>query len=109
MKEKIMTEIGPCLSLPHHECTIKEINVMIAQLEHYLKQAMGLPPSIVFLARSVYDGFTPNDVSSYIESELMRMLADVYINCELNVDVTEYEEDDEMADDEEDNKDSHSS
>mmetsp|Transcript_22571 Transcript_22571/g.29300 ORF Transcript_22571/g.29300 Transcript_22571/m.29300 type:complete len:385 (+) Transcript_22571:2-1156(+) len=90
-REKIH-KLGFCLSLPMHTASEEDVCEMVNQLGTFLK---GLPkPKMVFLARSVYDGFTPKEIAPVIEQQLLNMLKSTYGDIALF-----FEEEDSSDDD----------
>lgn len=63
--------------LPHHESTEEEIKVLITKLEKFLKSLKKLP-TIITIARSSLDNYTPAHQVDSIQSQVLQVLRNVY-------------------------------
>lgn len=63
--------------LPHHESTDEEIRTMVGELEKMLK-GLKKPPTLVTIARSTIDGYTPAHQIEMIQSKVIEALRSVY-------------------------------
>lgn len=65
------------LEIPHHESTAAEIKAMVSRLEKFLK-SLKKPPTVVTIARSSNDGYTPAHQVDDIQSQVLQVLKNVY-------------------------------
>lgn len=63
--------------VPQHESTDEEIKMLVNKLEKFLK-SLKKPPTIITIARSSLDGYTPNAQVEQIQSQVLRVLRNVY-------------------------------
>ena len=66
--------IGPCLSLPSHRASKEEIDKSIGYLHDYLERAKPSEPSLIVIAKSVTDEYTPSDQALYIQKKVLECL-----------------------------------
>lgn len=70
--------------LPHHESTDDEIKEMIGKFEKFLK-GLKKPPTLITIARSSLDGYTPPHQVESIQTQVLQALRNVYaetLSCE---------------------------
>lgn len=65
------------LEIPHHESTEAEIRSMVGRLEKFLK-CLKKPPTLITIARSSNDGYTPAHQVDDIQSQVLQVLRNVY-------------------------------
>lgn len=65
------------LQIPHHESTEDTIKELLTKFEKFLK-SVKVPPSMVTIARSCEDGYTPAHQVEFIQSEVLRTLRNVF-------------------------------
>lgn len=63
--------------LPHHESSEDEIKQMIVKFEKFLKSVRN-PPTLITIARSSLDGYTPEHQVEAIQSQVLQALRSVY-------------------------------
>lgn len=63
--------------VPHHESTDETIKEMLAKFEKFLK-SVKMPPTMITIARSCEDGYTPAHQVEFIQSEVLKILRSVY-------------------------------
>lgn len=63
--------------LPHHESTDEEIKLLMRKLEKFLK-SLKKPPTLITIARSSLDGYTPAHKVDSIQSQVIQTLRHVY-------------------------------
>lgn len=59
--------------IPHHESSDETIKLMLSRFEEFIK-SLKIPPSMVTVARSCDDGYTPSHQVEHIQSEVLRIL-----------------------------------
>ena len=65
------------VELPHHESTIAEITEMIKKFEKYLK-SLKKPPTVITIARSSLDDYTPVDQVDIIQNLVLAALKSAF-------------------------------
>lgn len=65
------------LEIPNHESTDAEIKSMVGRLEKFLK-SLKKPPTIITIARSSNDGYTPVHQVDDIQNQVLQVLRSVY-------------------------------
>ena len=63
--------------IPNHESTDEEIKKMINKLEKFLK-ALKKPPTVITIARSSIDGYTPAHQVDDIQAQVLQVLRNIY-------------------------------
>lgn len=63
--------------LPHHESTDNEIKELILKFEKFLK-SLKKPPTLITVARSTTDGYTPPHQIDSIQSQVIQTLRNVF-------------------------------
>lgn len=63
--------------IPEHESSNETIKEMVAKFEKFLK-SVKIPPSMITIARSCEDGYTPKHQVELIQSEVLRVLRNVF-------------------------------
>jgi len=76
---KQLIEIGHLVNLPHNVTSEDDINAAIDELKLFLlRQHESGPPAAITIARSSRDDYTPSSQVDFIQTAVLKMIAEVY-------------------------------
>lgn len=78
---ELIQDKGPDLDLPMHKSSREEMDQMLIGFRNFITQHLStedMRPKVVTIAKSVGDGFTPEQDASYLLDQVMGILQDVF-------------------------------